>query len=423
MFWINFLHFYQPPIISDDVIEDVFKSSYSSWVKFLNRYKKVKITANINGCLTERLSIAGHGKFLESLARIAERGQIEFVESAAFHPILPLLPEKEVIKQIQINNQINKSHFGKVYKPRGFYLPEMAYSLEVAKIIKKLGYKYIILDQIAFDGSLKHQLNNNLKYKIKNLGLGVVFRNRKISQTFVPETIINILEGRLDIRLKSSPRRAKRLPRRLNNSAIDSQYIITATDGELYGHKYWNWWPAYAYLTNGINKKKRFNGLKKFQDNNLKVETLTVSEYLSKLKEEVPINPVACSWESTEKELKKGIPYAVWQDPKNKIHTLIWQLADFALNLNWRFKNDPNHFASRLHLEKGLASCTFWWASGKDFKMFSPHAWLTSMVEVGAHELLNSVRSLEKIDFKLKLKAEKLFSKIRDLVWYTHWKK
>lgn len=394
MNWINILHFYQPPTTSKKQIDEVAKSSYQPWVNFLNKYKNVKITINLTGCLTEKLFNFGYEKLLKDFAEIAKRKQIEFLETAAFHPILPLLPEKEIIKQIKINNKINKLRLGKIYKPKGFFLPELAVSNKVLKIIKKMGYKYIILDEI----SIKEKIKYNMKYKIKNIGLEVIFRNRKISQTFVPETITNLLEKNISVNQCFS-------------QCSSVSYLITATDAELYGHRYWNWYPAYSYLT---------------QRHKL-IKTLTASEYLTFQKIQTTIKTqkitiCGSSWESTERELKAGVPYALWQNPKNKIHQKLWQLANFAIKLNYKNQKDNNFFASRLHLENGLSSCTFWWASSKDFKLFSSRAWDPSMVEKGAQELLNSIRSLNKINSKTKLEAEKLFSEIRDLVWKKHWK-
>ncbi len=390
MKWINFLHFYQPATVSDETIDEVVKSSYQSWADFLNQHPELKITVNFTGCLTERLHNQGYQKLLDQFSKLAKKGQIEFMESAAFHPILPLLPEKEIVKQIQVNSAINKKRFGDIYQPQGFFIPEMAYSDKVARIIKQLGYKYIILDEISLHKKLNKPIDNTLKYKIKNIpsdsagrGLEVVFRNRKISQSFVPKKLNYLIKHK---KLKQD------------------DIIITASDGELYGHHYWHWWPAYT------------QALKHFS-------TQTLSEYLNSLKQEKEVKLFDSSWESTEKELKKKIPYAVWSHPKNKIHKKLWCLANFALKLNWENQDDENHFASRLHLEKGLASCTFWWASGRDFMLVSPHAWHSSMVEIGAHELLNSIRSLENISKKNKLKAEKLFSKVRNLIWQKHWKK
>ena len=400
--WINILHFYQPSIVNNEIFDSVVASSYQSWADFLSQYKNVKVTVNFSGCLTERLFNSGYNNLIKQFSKLAKKGQIEFLESAAFHPILPLLPEKEVIHQIQVNNQINHLRFGKSYQPAGFFLPEMAYSDKVAGIIKKLGYKYIVLDPISINNianvetrhccvSTQKKIANfivdpNTKYQTKKHGLNIIFRDKTVSQTFVPETIINIIE---------------------NNDLPKNPTIITATDSELYGHRYWNWWPAYSHL---VKKTK-------------KVTTATASEYLKSIKKSKIISLRASSWESIDKELKNKIPFALWQNPKNKIHTLLWQLANFALQLNWRHTKDPNHFASRLHLENGLASCTFWWASSKDFKeLFAPIAWDPNMVEAGARELLNSIRALEKIKPADKLKAEKLFTQIRHKIWGKHWK-
>ena len=260
--WINFLHFYQPPTAIDDTIKQIAKECYQPLVDFLFKYKNTKITINISGCLAQRLFDLGYKKLLKDFSKLAECGQIEFVSSAAFHSILPLLPEKEIIKQTKINNEINKKHFGTDYNPKGFFLPEMAYSEKVGQIIKKLDFKYTILDQIAYDKSLKSQINNNIKYKIQN-GLQIIFRNRKISQTFVPETIISLLK---------------------QNSLKKQTTIITATDGELYGHRYWNWRPSYSKVIKNKN-----------------IKTLTISEYLKTIKTIKTIKPKKSSWESTEK--------------------------------------------------------------------------------------------------------------------------
>ncbi|MCG2686612.1 hypothetical protein L6278_00565, partial [Candidatus Parcubacteria bacterium] len=292
MNWINILHFYQPPTSSKEQIDEVVKSSYQPWVNFLNKYKNVKTTINLTGCLTEKLFNLGYGKLLKNFVALAQCGQIEFLETAAFHPILPLIPEKEIIKQIQINSQINKLRLGKVYKPKGFFLPELAVSNKVLKIIKKLGYKYVVLDEISLTTNNQQlTVNNNIKYKTKN-GLDVIFRNRKISQTFVPETIISLLK-------QDSPEK--------------QTIIITATDGELYGHRYWNWYPDYSYLAQ-IQSPPIFKG------GLGGVNTLTITEYLKTLKITQTISIRDSSWESTEKELKAGNPYALWQNPKNAIH-------------------------------------------------------------------------------------------------------
>ncbi len=385
MLWINFLHIYQPPTLEKESLVRVTKEAYLSLVKLLKENPNYKITLNITACLTEYLNQVGFTRLIDDLKQLIQRGQIELTGTAAFHPLLPLVPDKEIEKQIKINNQINQKYFGKLYQPQGFYLPEMAYADRVAKIIKQSGFKWIILDEIAYDGKINNRhLNYSKKYQIKRNGLQVLFRNRKYSQTFVPETV----------------------DRFLKNISVAPEVLITATDGELYGHQH-------------IDYKQTHRKILK----NKNLVTQTASGFLETLRDIEKINPLASSWESTPHELNSHQPYALWSNPKNKIHTQLWRLANFALKLNNNYYRDGNHFASRLHLEKGLASCTFWWASGRDFKMFNPPAWNPTEVEKGALELLRSVRSLNLLPATEKIRAEKMFLEIHKLIWTKHWLK
>lgn len=382
MLWLNFLHIYQPPTLEKDLLVRITKEAYLNIVKILKANPKYKITLNITACLTEYLNQVGFTELIDDIKLLAKRGQIELTGSAAFHPLLPLLPIKEVKRQIQINNDINKKYFGEAYNPKGFYLPEMAYSKPVAKAIKQAGFEWIILDEISYDGKINNgHIDYAKKYKIKGVGLSVVFRNRKLSKTFVPETIAQLL-------------RSEHLPTN----------IITATDGELYGHKY-------------VDSRQTHPRVLK----NSHLKMATISEFLASTSKQEIVDIVDSSWESTPAEIKKHIPYSLWSHPKNKIHARLWQLANFALKLNYKFSRDPNHFSSRLHLEKGLASCTFWWASDKDFKMFNPPAWSPEEVEKGALELLRSVRSLVRIPARYKIQAEKFFLGIHKVIWTKHW--
>ncbi|MEK7072593.1 MAG: hypothetical protein AAB969_03415, partial [Patescibacteria group bacterium] len=270
------------------------------------------------------------------------------------------------------------------YQPNGFYLPEMAYNPKMAEIIKDLGYKWIILDEIHAG---KNSLNNKVKYKIKNNGLYVIFRDRKYSKSFPPESIIkNIKE--------------------LNNPTKDNNYLITAHDGELYGHYHKN---DYGYYERVFNNKS--------------IRNLLISEYLKSLKRTEEITPRSANWESTEIELKKHIPYALWDNPKNKIHKKLWELRELAIKTLNKNQSDSNYLWSRRHLDHGLSSCYWWWAAERKPDSFSPIAWNPTEVEKGLKELINSIRSLKNADSKTKLKAEKLYLFLTKAIWQKHWKR
>jgi len=382
--WVNFLHIYQPPYQEPEIIQKIVRESYWPLVNVLKENKEEKITLNFSGCLLEHLFSTGQEKLIEEFKKLVIAGQIELVGSARYHPILPLLPAKEIERQIKLNDQILKQAFDEYYKPDGFYLPEMAYSSKVAKIIKKLGYKWIILDEIAYKGKLG-LVDYNKKYKIKGVGLFVIFRNRELSKTFVPQTILELVK-------KSNP----------------PTFLISATDGEMYGHHH-------------RDGKNIFGESLK----NRNVKTLTISEYLKLLpsKSEL-ISPISSSWESTTKEIQKKIPFALWQDPKNKIHQHLWQLRKIAINvINKTKEQGLNYDWARHHLDRGLSSCAWWWAADKKLDVFDFITWNPDTIEKGIKELISSIRSLKTASQKTKLEAEKFYHLLIKEIWKKHWKK
>ena len=146
MYWSNFLHIYQPPTQTEEIVRKVTGESYRTLVRVLREAPGGKITLNISATLTEQLARYGLDDVIRGLRELAERGQIELTGSAMYHPILPLIPKDEVIRQIKLNTDVNQRYFGEIYKPTGFFPPEMCYSYEVAKPVAELGFRCIILD-------------------------------------------------------------------------------------------------------------------------------------------------------------------------------------------------------------------------------------------------------------------------------------
>src|SRR3989344_3192114 len=108
MFWANFLHIYQPPTQSEQLVRKIANESYLPIVAGLEKTPKAKLTLNINGSLTELLAKSGFESLLRKIANLVRSGQVELTASAKYHPILPLLPEPEIIRQIQLNFATNQ---------------------------------------------------------------------------------------------------------------------------------------------------------------------------------------------------------------------------------------------------------------------------------------------------------------------------
>ncbi|MDD5032126.1 MAG: polysaccharide deacetylase family protein [Patescibacteria group bacterium] len=382
MLWINFLHLYQPVNTDAYFIKEATELSYARIIRAIEEHPNLKFTLNITGALILRWGELGYKDLLVRLNNLKEKGQVELTGTAAYHPLLPLIPKEEVARQIKENEEILKKHFGENFHPKGFFLPEMAYGPKVAKIIKKLGYEWIILDEIANGGKLG-ETDFNKVYEDKNSGLKIIFRSRPLSESYVPETLNKIMA-----------------------KEKDNNLVITATDAELYGLRH-------------NDPTAEFEKILK----NPNLGTKTISEFIDEHKETEKIKPVAGSWISTEEELKNNEPYLLWSDKKNKIQKNIWELANLPYKTTAKYKKDINAYWARWHLVRGLASCTFWWASGKDFShIFGPLSWNPDEIERGINELIRAVRTLDDASTKkTKIKSEKLYLKIKQLIWKKHW--
>lgn len=374
--WVNFLHIYQPPWQDRGVLEQISSESYEYLITLFEKYPNFKASLNITGNLVEQLDNV-RPDLLKRLQTLVKKNQLELTGSSKYHALLPLLPEKEIKRQIELNKQTLSQYFDSK-KIKGFYMPEMAYSDKVAKLVKKQGFEWIILDPICYKG----QVDNNILYVHKETGLKIVFRDRQISKSYPAEIIFHKLKNMI------------------------SDRIITGTDGEIYGHFHEDWQGHIEKI---------------MQNKNLRVEN--VSKYLGSLKTKKKINLRAGSWESSEKDLKRNVPYGLWDDPKNKIHKSLWKLLHLATDLIGKYKKDKNWHWSRQHLDKGESSCTFWWASAQRPSEFSPLTWNPDMIDNGSEELIRAVRSLSLASYQEKIKAEKIYIDIKKNTWLNHWRK
>lgn len=359
MYWANFLHIYQPPGQTRNILDRVASESYQKLVEGLLQNPQIKITLNINAGLTETLSEFGWKKIIDGLKTLLERGQIEITGTAKYHPVLPLLPPSEIERQIEINEITNRQFFGPSYQPQGFFPPEMAYSSKVGKIIKKMGYKWVILDETAFPGVVDYSKT----YKNSD-GLAIFFRERKTS--------FKILSARLG----TVSLLVKEIAPRLDKN----EYLLTAMDGETFGHHR----PGLEQLLWDIGKKAE-------------IATVTITKLKERWTENTTVEPQLSSWAFTNPKAGK-FPLARWNDPDNEIQEKQWLLVRLAINA---IEKDHRP-KSRNLLDRALFSDQFWWASAKPW-------WSLEMIEKGALALLKAIQACTHLEESTKNEGGKLY--------------
>lgn len=381
MLWLNFIHLYQPANSPSAHIKEAVEKSYLRLTRLLEEHPDLYFSANISGCLLERLRDEGFTDLLARWRSLVASGRLELVGSAAYHAFLPLLPDKEIIYQIQRHEELTEEILGAVVKGGGFFLPEMAYTPALAQLVKARGYRWLILDEASLPAGAV--ADAGAAYLDNNSGLQVLVRQRELSNSYAPDLIQALL--------------AADNPQTL---------LVTATDAELYGLRHED-------PTAELEKMVKLP----------KLQTETISFFLSKAKP-VPITFRSASWETQRPDDDSQV-FLVWNDRHNRLHRDLWRLANLALVAGDKYPQDPNYFWYRWHLDRGLASCVFWWASGRDFfKNFGPKAWNPDEVENGINDLIRAVRALQNpASRREKLLAEKLVNQIRGRLWRQHWQK
>jgi len=353
MYWANLIHLYQPPTQRAEVLRRIVEECYRPLVALLRRHPQARLTVNIAGSLTELLAEHGYYDVLEGWRALGEAGQVEFTASAMYHPILPLIPRHQVVRQVQLNTEINRHHLGEAYQPRGFFPPELAYNFEVAEVAAALGYRWLLLDEVACPQPLRRTAT--LRHRdIPSLGL--LFRERALS--------LGISQGRFPT--------ADAFLAALREAIPGEGYLLTVTNGEVYGHH----WPGQQRLLEEIYQRHA-------------LPTCTFSEVVERFPAAGAVTPREGAGTVGQDELQEGVPYPQWSYPGHAPHDLQWRLVQLALYAVLTACPDIRRYprAQQL-LDRGLHSCQFWWASCRPW-------WDRDMALRGTHLLVEAIHALE----------------------------
>jgi hypothetical protein len=381
MKWANFLHIYQPADQEPDILEAIVAQCYRPIISHIASSKHVKLTLNVTGALLELFDKYGYKDLIDLLKKAGEEGKIEFTGSAKYHAFLPLLAGEDIYRQIKINNDTLAFYLGKAYKIGGFFPPEMAIDPKIIPIIESFGFKWIIMDEIAYNGK-PDAVDFTKFYKIKGTKMNAVFRERRLS---------NLIVGAV-VRSQETLREAMR------EEFKSSRYVITAMDGETFGHHR----PGLEKMLFDIFDAPEFN-------------LTTISELLKEKRETVLVEPVACTWASSADDIEKGIQFLSWRDPGNIIHGWQWELYHLARSHVEKLDTkNPLYDEIKNRMDIGMASDHFWWASAKPW-------WSIEMIEDGAFRLMDIVRTIPGIPETEVRKGLDLYERIVSTAF--HWKR
>ena len=347
--WAQLLHFYQPPTQTHDVLRRIADESYRPLVAVLREHPSARLAVNMNAVLTDLLTEHGMGDVVTGLRELGERGQIEFVGSGKFHPILPLIPENERVRSIGDNARTNHHAFGSAWQPRGFFPPEMCYGPQIMPDIASAGHEWTILSGVACPA----EWPTNVVYRAPADGhsVHVLFRDDARS-------------NRISFRETDTRSFLEDLSR---VGGGEPAYVLTAMDAETYGHHIRGWEREFLGATlDAIDAQPVVEP----DARRTNVEMVLPSDLLDLFPDGPVIEPLPSSWSTTRDDIAAKNPYPLWQSPGNRVHELQWEHVDHCIELlavaNRYAEGDIARKYAGMATEKfqpALHSCQFWWAS------------------------------------------------------------
>ena len=403
-----FLHIYQPPTQFSDVLRIITEKSYLRITEILKRIPEAKLTLNIPGALTEQWEEHGFNRLITDLTDLVRKGQVELTGSAAYHSLLFKLPKSEIVRQIKLNERINRHYFGDTWAPRGFFPPEMAVDERVLKVIEECGYEWVVLEQVQSSplrqgggqAPFKVQSENRQVFLRRGGKLKIVFRNRELSLK-VAFGKIRTVEGITTAICE--------------NRLLISENPVLVLDGETFGwHQPEQLGLLEEFFTTAVETQHTAS-----------LRCFTVSELVDRLPVGSEIRVGKTSW---GKRVERGgeVYYPRWEDPENEIHQMQWELTNLAIGAVQSSKHKVSvngvsgdrgirgkkntavetidtldtieaadakegltaerrqWLEARHLLDRALHSDQYWWAGGREF-------WHPQMVGRGARMLRDTV--------------------------------
>ena len=141
------VHQTQPYRLGAADLRLAFERTYQPLLAALEEFPAIRATVHWSGPLLEWMENHAPDALRSALALIAA-GRIEVLGGLWGGAVLPAIPERDAVGQVQAMMRWWKAH--QDVKPRGVWLPYTAWDPSAARILSRLGLQYTILEEAQF---------------------------------------------------------------------------------------------------------------------------------------------------------------------------------------------------------------------------------------------------------------------------------
>lgn len=140
-------HNHLPLGASEEEFEDLYRKRLKPFVVALNSFPKIQAALHYSGVLLHWIEKA-HPEFFMLIEDLISRKQVELLGGGFYEPLLPLLSQSDKIGQIEMFTTYIRKQFGK--RPRGCWLPALAWEQNLAAVLDACGMGYTFLGEEQF---------------------------------------------------------------------------------------------------------------------------------------------------------------------------------------------------------------------------------------------------------------------------------
>jgi hypothetical protein len=144
------VHDHQPVGNFGHVMEQAYLKAYLPFLEVAEPRPWFRFTCHISGCLWDWI-LGAHPEFVERMKPLVKRGQVEMLSGGYYEPIFPVVPEADLIGQVEKLSDFIHRTFGTV--PKGAWLTERVWEPHLPALLKRAGISYTLVDDWHLKGA------------------------------------------------------------------------------------------------------------------------------------------------------------------------------------------------------------------------------------------------------------------------------